>query len=55
MKKFVVEVGDSDKEEEIGRIKWKDFKVHHLIAIHGEMDDEFTETTNKQGELVFFF
>jgi hypothetical protein len=38
----VVEVGDSDEEEEeeLGRIKQKDFKVHHPIAIRGEMNDE---------------
>ena len=33
-------------------IEWKDFEVHHLIAIRGDMDEEFTKTTNKQGNLV---
>ena len=31
----------------MGRIKWKDFDVYHLIVIRDEMDDEFTKTTNK--------
>ena len=39
----------------MGRIKWKDFEVHDLIAIRGEINDEFTKTANKQGELVLFF
>ena len=33
------------------RIKWKDFEVHHLIAICGKMDEEFTKIANKQGNL----
>ena len=34
----VTEIGESD-EEEMGRVKWKDFKVHQLIAIRGEMEE----------------
>jgi hypothetical protein len=37
----VIEVGESE-EEETARIKWRDLEVHHLIAIQGEMDKEFT-------------
>ena len=56
-KKFVVEVGDSVDEEEKqwGRIKWKDFEVHHLIAICSEMDDKSIKTEYKPGELVLLF
>ena len=39
----------------MSRIKWKDFEVHHLIAIRGEMEEEFTKTTNKQGNMFFNF
>ncbi len=55
-KKKTIEIGESEEEEEeeeeMSRIKWKDFEVHHLIAIRGDMDEEFTKTTNKQGNLV---
>jgi hypothetical protein len=47
----VIEVGESD-EDETGRVKWKDFEVHQLIAIRGEMEEEFTKSANKQG--IFF-
>lgn len=40
------------KKNKLGRIKWKDFEVHHLIALRGKMDDKFTKTANKPGELV---
>jgi len=43
----VIEVGESD-EDETGRVKWKDFEVHQLIAIRGEMEEEFTKSANKQ-------
>lgn len=33
-------------------IKWRDFEVHHLIAIRGEMDEEFAKTPNKQGDFL---
>ena len=50
-KKNTIEIGESEEEEEeMTRIKWKDFEVHHLIAIRGEMDEEFTKTVNKQGK-----
>ena len=45
----VIEVGESD-EEETGRMKWKDFEVHQLIAIRGEMEEEFAKSANKQGK-----
>ncbi len=45
----VIEVGESD-EEENGRVKWKDFEVHQLIAIRGEMDENFARASNKQGK-----
>ena len=48
----VIEVGDSeDEEEEMGRTKWRDFEVHHLIAIRGEMEDKFAKSANKQGKI----
>jgi hypothetical protein len=47
----VIEVGESD-EDETGRVKWKDFEVHQLIAIRGEMEEEFAKSANKQG--IFF-
>jgi hypothetical protein len=50
--KEVIEVGDSEEEEEeMGRTKWRDFEVHHLIAIRGEMEDEFAKSANKQGKI----
>ena len=45
----VLEVGKS-YEEENGRVKWKDFDVHQLIAIRGEMDEKFARASNKQGK-----
>jgi hypothetical protein len=54
-KKDTIEIGESDEEEEedAARTKWKDFEVHHLIAIRGEMEDEFIKTANKQGIYIF--
>ena len=56
-KKNTIEIGESEEEEEeeMTRIKWKDFKVHHLIAIRGEIDEEFTKTINKQGKFFLEF
>ena len=45
----VTEIGESD-EEEMERVKWKDFKVHQLIAIRGEMEEEFVRSSNKQSK-----
>lgn len=28
-------------KEEIAKTKWRDFKVHHLIAIQDKLDEEF--------------
>ena len=45
----VTEIGESD-EEEMERVKWKDFKVHQLIAIRGEIEEEFVRSLNKQSK-----
>ena len=51
-----IEIDESEEEEEeITIIKWKDFEVHHLIAIRGEMDKEFKRTANKQGNIFWNF
>ena len=53
----VTEIGESD-EEEMERVKWKDFKVHQLIAIRGEMEEEFVRSSNKQSKFkkkIHFF
>ena len=51
-KKSTIEIGESEEEEkEMTKFKWKDFEVHHLIAIREEMDEEFKKTANKQGNL----
>jgi hypothetical protein len=47
-KRTVIELG-SDEEEEATVVKWKDIKVETLIAIQGEMEEEFSKTANKQG------
>ena len=31
-------------------MKWKDFEVHQLIAIRGEIEEEFAKLSNKQGK-----
>jgi hypothetical protein len=55
-KKSTIEIGESEEEEEeMTRFKWKDFEVHHLIAIRGEMDEKFKKTANKQGNLFLDF
>ena len=48
-KTYVIEVGKS-YEEEMGRVKWKNFEVHQLIVIRGEMEEEFGISSNKQGK-----
>ena len=45
----VIEVGKSN-EEKMERVKWKDFEVHQLIAIRGEIEEEFAQSSNKQGK-----
>ena len=42
----VIKVGESE-EEDMERVKSKDFEVHHLIAIRGEMEEEFARSSNK--------
>ena len=50
----MIKIGISEGEK-MTRIKWKDFEVHHLIVIRGEMDEEFTKTVNKQNNFLKFF
>jgi hypothetical protein len=47
-KNTVIELG-SDEGEEAVVVKWKDIEVETLIAIRGEMEEEFSKTANKQG------
>jgi hypothetical protein len=47
-KKTVIELG-SDEEEEVAIMKCKDIEVETLIAIRGEMEEEFTKIANKKG------
>jgi hypothetical protein len=42
-----VELGDSEGEEE-APIKWRDYEIETLIAIRGEMEEEFAKSTRKQ-------
>ena len=47
----MIEIDKSDEEDDdMAKIKWKDFKVHYLIFIRGEMDKEFAKITNKEGQ-----
>ena len=43
-----IDLGDSEGEEE-APIKWRDYEIETLIAIRGEMEEEFTKSTRKQG------
>ena len=43
-----VELGDSEGEEE-APINWRDYEIETLIAIRGEMVEEFTKSARKQG------
>ena len=56
-KKITIEIDESEEEEEeeMTKIKWKDFEMHHLLAICGEMDKESKKTANKQGILFLDF
>ena len=47
VKATVIELKELD--EDTNPTKWKDYEVETLIAIRGEMDEEFARTTNKQG------
>lgn len=51
-RKTVIELG-SDEEEEAAAVKWKDIEVETLIAIRGEIEEEFSKTANKQGMNVY--
>ena len=54
--KEVVDLGgDSSSEEEGSTRKWRDYEVETLIAIRGEMDEEFSRCAKKQGMLSNFF
>lgn len=47
-KKYVIKVGDYDEEkQDIAKLKWKDFEMHHLIAIHDKMDKEIFSIINR--------
>lgn len=54
-KNDIIEVGESgeDDEEESARFKWRNFDLHHLIAIWGEMDKFFAKIANKQGKFIY--
>ena len=43
-----VELGDSEGEEEVP-IKWRDYEIETLIAICGEIEEDFAKSTRKQG------
>ena len=43
-----IELENSEGEKEIV-IKWKDYEIDTLIAIHSEMEEEFAKSTRKQG------
>ena len=43
-----VELGDLEGEEETP-IKWRNYEIETLIAIRGEMEEEFAKSTRKQG------
>jgi hypothetical protein len=50
-KKDMIEIDKfNEEDDDVAKIKWKDFKVHHLIVIRGEMNKEFAKITNKQGQ-----
>ena len=55
--KEVVNLDDSDSEEEGATRKWRDYEVETLISIRGEMEEEFSRCAKKQGlcMCVFFF
>jgi hypothetical protein len=53
-KKNTIEIDESEEEEEeMTRIKCKDFEVHHLIAIRGEMDEK-SKKHKKNKEICFW-
>ena len=41
------------KDVEDTKTKWRDFEVETLIALRGELDEEFVRATNKQGRVFF--
>lgn len=49
-KKDTIELdNDTDTEEECP-IKWRDNEIETLIAIRGEMEEEFAKSARKQGK-----
>ena len=44
----IIDLEDMEDVEDT-KTKWKDFEVETLIALRGEMDEEFARTANKQG------
>ncbi len=47
-KTSIIDLEDIDDVED-SKTKWRDFEVETLIALRGEMDDEFARAANKQG------
>ena len=43
-----MELGDSEGEEEAS-IKWRNYEIETLIAVRGEMEEEFAKSARKQG------
>ena len=43
-----IDLGYSEGEEE-APIKWRDYEIETLIAIRGEMEEEFAKSARKQG------
>jgi hypothetical protein len=52
--KEVVNLAGSDSEEENASRKWRDYEVETLISIRGEMEEEFSRCTKKQGLYMCF-
>ena len=47
-----MELGDLEGEEE-ALIKWRDYKTETLIAIRGEMEEEYAKSARKQGIYLY--
>ena len=47
-----VELEDSEGEEEVP-IKWRNYDIKTIIAIRGEMKEEFTKLTKKKQSIHF--
>jgi hypothetical protein len=51
-KTSIIDLEDMEDVED-KKTKWKDFEVETLIALRGEMDEEFARAANKQGKFFF--